>query len=82
MGGIRIQVDENDLARAREILKDELPPANRGMFECPKCKSDSVAYEKISKRFAFLSLLLIGIPLLWFKGECRCNACGYKWKEQ
>ncbi len=82
MGGVRIQINENDLARAREVLKDELPQINRGVFECPNCRSDSVEYEKRSRRFAFLCLLLIGIPLLFFRRECRCNACGYKWKEK
>ena len=82
IGGIRVQVDENDLERAHEILQGSLPSADRGMFECPKCGSDAVAYEKVSKRFAFLTLLLLGIPLLWFKRECKCNACGHKWKQK
>src|SRR6056297_1416313 len=67
IGGIRIQIDEHDLPHAREILKDRLPAVSEGMFECPECGSDSVRYENVSKRFAFLSLLLIGIPLLWLK---------------
>jgi DNA-directed RNA polymerase subunit M/transcription elongation factor TFIIS len=79
IGGIRIQVDEGDLARAREVLGEQ-PQANRGMFTCPKCQSDSVDYERISKRLAFLSLLLIGFPLLCIKRTCVCQACGYKWK--
>jgi hypothetical protein len=82
LGGIRIQIDESDLSRARELLKDELPQAAKGMFECPECKSDSVRYEKVSKLFAFLTLFLIGIPLLWFKRQCKCEACGHKWKEK
>jgi len=36
MGGVRVQVDEEDLARAREVLKDVLPQTDRGMFTCPK----------------------------------------------
>jgi DNA-directed RNA polymerase subunit M/transcription elongation factor TFIIS len=82
IGGIRIQIDESDLSRARELLRDELPQAAKGLFECPECKSDAVRYEKVSKRFAFLTLLLIGIPLLWFKRQCKCEACGHKWKEK
>jgi DNA-directed RNA polymerase subunit M/transcription elongation factor TFIIS len=81
IGGIRIQIDENDLARAREVLKNALPQADRGIFECPACKSDAVTYEGISKQFAFLSLFLLGIPLLWRKRECRCGSCGHRWIE-
>jgi hypothetical protein len=82
IGGIRIQVEENDLARAREILADRTPPSALGIFECPKCGSDSVRYENVSKRFAFISLILLGIPLLWRKRQCQCNACGFKWKDK
>ncbi len=81
IGGIRIQVDERDVPHACEILKDRLPAVAKGMFECPKCGSDSVRYEKVSRRFAFLTMLLIAIPLLWFKRHCKCEACGHRWKE-
>ena len=81
IGGIRVQVDEADLERAREVLADDAPHESRGMFECPECRSDSVEYERVSRRFAFLSLLLLGIPLLWVKKECRCTSCGHRWKE-
>lgn len=81
IGGIRVQIDEADLPHACEILKDSLPAAAKGMFECQKCNSDSVRYEKVSKRFAFLTLLLIGIPLLWFKRQCVCESCGHRWRE-
>lgn len=80
IGGIRIQVEEDDLARAREVLSMEPPPAEQGLFRCPACDSDDVKYEQLSRRFAFLSLLLIGIPLLWFKEQCVCRRCGRKWK--
>ena len=67
MGGVRVQVDEEDLARAREVLKDVLPQTARGMFTCPKCGSDSVEYGQKAKQSIFLSLLLIGFPFPWFK---------------
>jgi len=85
MGGIRVQVGDEDLARAREFLKDELPQANSGMFQCPKCKSDSVEYDWKAKRSAFLSILLLliaGLFFPWFKGECKCSSCGHVWKER
>ena len=82
IGGIRVQVEESDLPRALEILQGRLPSAARDMFACPQCGSDSVRYETVSKRFAFLTLLLIGIPLLWLRQQCRCESCGHKWKRQ
>ena len=82
IGGIRIQVAEDDIPHAYKILKERLPAAAKGMFECPVCGSDSVRYERVSKRFAFLVILLIGIPLLWFKRQCTCEECGHKWKQE
>jgi len=82
IGGIRVQVDESDLERATEILKASLPPSARGVFLCPSCGSDAVRYEKVSRRVAFLSLLLFGFPLLWIRRQCTCSACGHAWKEE
>jgi hypothetical protein len=81
IGGIRVQVADADEPLAQEILRNERPGSLRGMFTCPKCESDSVKYERVSRRLAFLSLLLIGIPLLWAKRQCTCTQCGHKWKQ-
>ncbi len=79
--GIRVQVDESDVSRAREILKEELPPEQLALFECPECGSDAVCYEAVSKRFIYLTVLLLGLPLLWLKQEYLCEDCGHKWKK-
>ena len=80
LGGIRIQVEEADLMKARSVLERTPPSTARGLFQCPNCHSVSVAYENVSRRFAFLSLLLLGLPLPWFTRRCKCNDCGHKWK--
>lgn len=82
IGGLRVQVEEDDLDRAREVLARETPPAEQGLFRCPACGGDDVTYEPLSKRLAFLSLLLIGIPFLWFKEQCVCRRCGHRWKAE
>jgi len=80
LGGIRVQVDECDLDRAREILGSSQPATDAGMSVCPRCASRNLRYERISRRFAFLSLLLLGFPLLWIKHRWICVDCGYKWQ--
>lgn len=82
IGGIRIQIDEKDLENAREILSDSIPPVDKGIFRCPKCSSDSVEYENVSKRSAFLSLFLVSMPFTWLKRKCTCKDCGHKWKDR
>ena len=79
IGGIRIQIDENDLEKAKEVLF-ESEPVEKGIFQCPQCSSDAVEYENVSKRAAFISLFLISIPLTWAKRKCTCLDCGHKWK--
>ena len=81
IGGIRIQVDERDYARAMEVLQGQVPPAAAGLFVCPACKSDAVRYEEFSLRAAFWMLLLLGLPLLWRKRRFTCCSCGHTWKE-
>ena len=82
IGGIRIQIVEQDLAKAREILAAKLEPTDKGIFQCPECGANAINYQRVSTRFAFLSLLLLGIPLLWFKRTCTCKSCHHKWKEK
>jgi predicted RNA-binding Zn-ribbon protein involved in translation (DUF1610 family) len=82
IGGIRIQVAERDLARAREIVNERATPSESGLFECPQCGSNSVQYENVSKRFAFMTLIMFGIPLLWRKRQCKCDACGHTMERQ
>ena len=78
LGGIRVQVADEDVAAAREILA--VPPVEEGMLRCPVCGSDRVTFEKFTRRFLFLSLLLLGLPLCWRRPHCRCLACGALWK--
>ena len=82
IGGIRIQIDEKDLEKAREILSGSIPPVDKGIFLCPNCSSDSVEYEHVSKRSAFLSLFLFSMPFTWVKRKCTCKDCGHKWKDE
>ncbi len=82
IGGLRVQVSDQDYDQAKEILSGMIPPASTGMFVCPTCKSDAVNYEEFSLRTALLVLLLLGIPLLWRKRQYTCNSCGHKWKDK
>ncbi len=68
MGGIRIQVDENDLEHAREVLANALPAGNTERDECPKIDStaNSVPWRKRFRREIRIGtgLVLIGVGLV------------------
>ncbi|OVE75746.1 hypothetical protein BVX97_03625 [bacterium E08(2017)] len=82
IGGIRVQVDEADLEAAREILAGNIPSSEEGLFECPLCGSDKVQYQQYSKRFAVLTIMLLGLPLLWRKQPYTCNNCMHVWDKE
>jgi len=63
LDGIRVQIDAQDLPRAREMLKGVLPQVASGMCTCPQCGSNSVGHALGSKLLGVLSLLLLGLPL-------------------
>ena len=82
MGGVRLQVADEAVADAREFLAaDVAAPAAPRAERCPKCGSTVIASERFSRRLAYLSLLLLGIPFLFFRRRNRCESCLHTWKE-
>jgi hypothetical protein len=87
--GVKLQVRASDVEKAREVLGTEgeaLDPGEAGGSEaeqilCPRCGSEDVEYERFSRRVFYLSLLLLGFPLLWGKRKQHCCDCGYVWRE-
>jgi hypothetical protein len=83
IGGVRVQIDEDDADRAKEILQDpgiEAEPV--GMPSCPKCSSTKTAPDELPRRLSFLSMMLAGIPLLFSKTRWRCSDCQHVWNER
>jgi DNA-directed RNA polymerase subunit M/transcription elongation factor TFIIS len=94
IGGIKLKVRAEDFDRAERILKenadgigddydiiqDKTVLEDRDeIITCPKCGAGSVKYEKYSKRFAYLSIILLGFPLLFRNRRYECLNCGNKW---
>jgi hypothetical protein len=88
-GGVRLQVKESDVEGALRIL--DLEPEEISNFvkndaeindeKCPDCHSSDIQYETFSLRRVFISILLLGFPLLFFKRHWKCRQCGYEWNE-
>jgi predicted nucleic-acid-binding Zn-ribbon protein len=77
--GVRIQVDEADAARAREILALPDAPATIITSSCPKCGSGDVARKRFSMS-AVIQCLLAGFLSSNRPASYTCHACGYTWK--
>jgi len=83
IGGVRVQIDEDDVDRAKEILQDpgiDVEPA--GMPACPKCSSANTKPDELPRRVSFLSMMLAGFPFLFSKTRWRCTHCKHAWNER
>lgn len=81
IGGVRVQIAEEDVDRAREILAEPpVDPTPLEMPPCPKCHSTATAPDELPRRLSFLTLLLAGFPFLYSTTRWRCSACNHAWK--
>jgi transposase-like protein len=81
LGGVKLNVAEEDAEAAIEVLDQPLPEeasAEGNSFrvpECPLCHSTEVAFEKINKKV----FLVIRIPIP--RNRWKCYDCGATWEE-
>ena len=79
LGGVRIQVPDQEVEAAREFLAadtdQKLPDAVAVV--CPVCGSEDTKPDELPRRIAFLTLLLFFIPLLFSRRRWKCQACNH-----
>ena len=82
IGGVRVQIGEEDIEEAKEILAEAPVVADDPtMPRCPKCGSSRLMPDEYPRRIAFLSMLLAGFPFLFYKRRWICKDCRNKWNE-
>jgi hypothetical protein len=83
-GGVKLQVPEEQAAEARELLQaepaagDEQEAPAEPPVPCPVCGSADTRYF-LDKRGAFLTWLVLGVPVLPARSRRACNSCGHRW---
>jgi rubredoxin len=79
LGGVRVQIADEDVQAALEFLAADSPqaPADAVSVVCPKCGSDRTAPDELPRRLAFLTFLLFNFPLLVSRHRWRCAACNH-----
>jgi hypothetical protein len=85
LGGVKLQVRQQDVARAADILKTyatgepqtiAIRTATGALDECPACESQELSLiRKPSKGLFGLSLLFLGFPLSLFSRVYHCYGC-------
>jgi hypothetical protein len=85
---VRVEVLAHDLERARAILdavqaartKDaQNEPYLDEPWRCSKCRSRNVGSVPLSLPRLILTLVLLGLPLLFIQRQKRCADCGHIW---
>ena len=84
IGGVRVQVADEDLGAAREFLAADSPQAAPDAIDviCPSCGSRDTVPDERFRRISFLSLLLINFPLLLARHRWRCSSCGHAFRSR
>jgi Putative prokaryotic signal transducing protein len=88
IGGIRLKVDAENEASARELLSQPIPDpiefAEGAEFEqphCPRCGSTDITFEGSERGAALTALYVVGVPLPKGRKTWRCNVCEARWED-
>ncbi len=81
LGGVRVQVDAEDLFRARAILSEDRSTdveeqVGTDPLVCPCCGSVRTRYHVRGRRVAFLIFLGFDFPLFPVRHILECEDCG------
>lgn len=87
-GGYLVKVHARDVNRAKSILRktnkeidmDEYVSDDDDTYRrCPKCDSVNVVVAPLTGSRLWVTVLLIGIPLLFFSRDYSCRKCKHAW---
>lgn len=87
LGGVKVQVAERELEKARQILSApfEVEVRDEGaegcLIECPRCGNENIHYRVTGRRWTFLTWTLCGLPLIWPRKRLHCGRCGHSWND-
>jgi len=88
IGGIRLEVEAKDEARAADLLRQSIPaviPFDDGddflQPHCPKCGSIDITYQGSSRGAALASLTVLAVPLPLGRESWICNSCDARWED-
>lgn len=88
VGGVKLQVGDEDAEHAQALLSEEIPAEFTAeetgeayqQPECSKCHSRDVSLEPMYKGAALLVLWVLALPLWIPKRLWHCQNCGHEWK--
>ena len=78
LGGIKLQVQQKDLERAKTILSDHPDISTNykdSKIKCPNCSSGNVDGMGLNGRISMVILMLTGLPIPIFSNKFHCFEC-------
>jgi hypothetical protein len=87
LGGVKLRVRAEDADLARELLTEPPPDVAPNLTEgddamlCPECGSKNTEFERYSRKFAFLTWLVLMVPLPYWRNSWKCRECGCTWRQ-
>jgi transposase-like protein len=89
VGGLRLQVAEEDLEDATAILADPIPdeiieePSGVVYTQphCPRCDSLDIGFETINRLWSY-GLMFVIAPIPVRRSDWKCQNCGAEWVEE
>jgi hypothetical protein len=84
VGGVRVQIADEDIEAAREFLANDSPqPAPNAVdVICPKCGSHATSPDELPRRLSFLSFLLFSFPVMFMRHRWRCGTCNHTFRSR
>jgi Putative prokaryotic signal transducing protein len=87
IGGIKLQVREEDAEAAESILDQPIPQSFEvegiGEYQqpaCPKCQSLDVSFQELDRPIAYTSAYL-NVPIPLRRRAWRCHVCRSEWED-
>ncbi len=85
LGGIKLRVNDRDADEAREIIAAAFADGERlkptySEGTCSHCGSSDTSPAVLGRRWAVLTWLILGLPLVWPWTRLRCSSCGHIWR--
>jgi len=87
IGGVRLQVDPEDVDAANTILNQPIPEdldvPGIGIYHqprCPRCQSLDIAYRELNRPVAYISAYF-SLPIPLERLAWRCHSCHVEWEE-
>lgn len=90
VGGLRLQVADDDAELAFALLSEEIPETFTAeeigeayrQPDCPQCASRDVSFKPLHEGLALVCVQFLAVPVWFSKKLWECEDCGHHWEAE